>query len=128
MAFFNDDDFTPPEAPASQRPTTPPWLEPPADELPVRLPDARVLYRRDSLAILLKGIEVYREGAQIDRRSEVAAWLWPLPSPGELELFYAWPELAIPEGSVRLDADAIAAAAERAQPIWPPARGLEANA
>ena len=205
MPFFNDEDFVELETPSVERPKRPAWLQPPAEELPVRLPDARVLYRRDSLAVVLKGIEAYREGVQIDllvlacrsstiddaewdaiidefhgvhrgrrrtpaglrlgvRRSdglravaglrglwsfqsdaeqpsislvaghqggggddqvfrqELGAWLWPLPTSGELELFYAWPELAIPEGSTTLDADAIIAAAARAQPIWPDVR------
>ena len=201
MPFFNDEDFVELETPSVERPKLPAWIQPPSEELPVRLPDARVLYRRDSLAVVLKGIEAYQEGVQIDllvlasrsstiddaewdaiidefhavhrgrrrisaglrlgmRRSdglravaglrglwsfqsdaeppsislvashqggggddqvfrqELGAWLWPLPTPGELELFYAWPELAIPEGSTTLDANAIIGAAARAQPIW----------
>jgi hypothetical protein len=58
-------------------------------------------------------------------------FLAPLPPPGELRLFCAWPGLGVAETSVLLPADEILAAAGRVRELWPweperhePARSL----
>ena len=50
-------------------------------------------------------------------------WLWPLPPPEQIDLFIEWPAVGIPLTRATLDGSAIAAAAARAEPIWPDAEG-----
>lgn len=46
-------------------------------------------------------------------------WVWPLPSPGEIELFCLWEEVGIPETRSVLDAGPILDAAARVEQLWP---------
>jgi len=52
-------------------------------------------------------------------------WLWPLPPPGAVELFVAWPELGVPESSAVLDGVAVQTAAGQAIELWAPAPASE---
>lgn len=46
-------------------------------------------------------------------------WLWPLPPPGVLTVVCQWPRFGIERTTGLIDAGQIAAAAARAQSIWP---------
>ena len=54
-----------------------------------------------------------------DRAVDRDYWLWPLPPPGLLTVVLEWARLGIARTTSDLDADQVAAAAARAQTIWP---------
>jgi hypothetical protein len=45
-------------------------------------------------------------------------WVWPLPSPGPVVLTCSWERAGLAEAELRLDADAIQAAAAASEPFW----------
>jgi len=45
-------------------------------------------------------------------------WVYPLPSPGALDVFAEWSSVGISEARITLDADEIRSAAERAMVLW----------
>lgn len=45
-------------------------------------------------------------------------WMWPLPPPGDLVVYAAWPSFHIDEVSATVDATALRRDAENAQVIW----------
>lgn len=49
--------------------------------------------------------------------------LQPLPAPGPLAVYLAWPRLAVPETRVELEATAVVEAAARVRPLWPRGQG-----
>lgn len=51
-------------------------------------------------------------------------WLWPLPKRGTIRVFCEWPLVEIPLSTAELDGAALASAAERAVPVWPPGLDL----
>jgi hypothetical protein len=51
----------------------------------------------------------------------VTLWCWPLPPPGPLTLVFSWPRRGLESAELALDADAIRAAALRAEPFRPQA-------
>jgi hypothetical protein len=59
-------------------------------------------------------------GGPDDRQDvRLTLWIWPLPPPGPLTLTCSWPGRGLHDARLVLDADAIRAAASRAQPFWP---------
>jgi hypothetical protein len=46
-------------------------------------------------------------------------WAWPLPPPGEIEVFCLWEQGGIPESRAVLDAGPILDAAARVEQLWP---------
>jgi hypothetical protein len=46
-------------------------------------------------------------------------WAWPLPVDGPLSFVCEWPEYDISETRASIDADEVAEALSRAQPVWP---------
>src|SRR3954468_19822479 len=46
-------------------------------------------------------------------------WLWPLPAPAPLEFAVEWQALDVPLTFTEVDGALLAAAATRAQPLWP---------
>ncbi|GAA1684969.1 hypothetical protein GCM10009733_097150 [Nonomuraea maheshkhaliensis] len=50
----------------------------------------------------------------------VGLWLWPLPPKEHFELAVEWPAGGVELGFTSLDGSAVAAAAERSAPYWPP--------
>lgn len=57
-------------------------------------------------------------GGGSDRSVDRDYWLWPLPPPGRLKVVCQWLKLGIEPTSSVIDADQIAAAAQRAVPAW----------
>ncbi len=45
-------------------------------------------------------------------------WLWPIPPPGDLTIYAAWPAYGVDETSIVIDATPFAAAAKAAEQIW----------
>ena len=56
-----------------------------------------------------------------DRSWHGRFWVHPLPPPGPLSFVAAWPDFAVTEARIELEADAILSAAERANALWPEA-------
>ncbi len=64
------------------------------------------------------GLEDHGGGGTVwETQSEY--WAWPLRDGGDVQLVVEWPAYGIPETAVTLDGAAIAAAARRAQPLFP---------
>jgi hypothetical protein len=49
-------------------------------------------------------------------------WVWPLPSPGRLVLYFDWPDQGIEETAVVLDGTELRQAGEHAIELWPSGR------
>lgn len=45
-------------------------------------------------------------------------WLWPLPPPGRLKVVCQWPMYGVDQTVQEIDGELLAAAADRARPIW----------
>jgi len=58
-------------------------------------------------------------GSQDGWTQQVRLWLWPLPPPGAVALTCTWPAADVALTHISLDANALLAAAARAQPLWP---------
>jgi len=56
------------------------------------------------------------------QRYDMGYWVWPLPPPGLITFFCAWPAAGIPESSATIEAAAIHDAAGRAVVLWPDER------
>ncbi len=52
------------------------------------------------------------------RTADCEIWVVGLPPEGDVELFYRWLRLDIPEASIRLDGDALRSACARAVVLW----------
>ena len=66
------------------------------------------------------GALLMREGGGgSGRRYEMSYWVWPLPPPGPVTFFCAWPAQGIGESRADVDARLIRDAAARAVPLWP---------
>ncbi len=63
-------------------------------------------------------VVVGRGGGGGGDRWHMRYWMWPLPPPGDLTVYAAWPMFGIDETSVVLDATALREDAERAQIVW----------
>ena len=53
-------------------------------------------------------------------QTRMGYWCFPLPPAGPMDLYLEWIDVDIPETRVRLDADAIRAAASHAVTLWEP--------
>ncbi|MEZ0446885.1 hypothetical protein [Cellulomonas sp. ICMP 17802] len=62
---------------------------------------------------------VNRSGGGGGREWSSTLWLTPAPPPGDLVIVVASPTLGIDESSVTVDAEALGAAADRAEILWP---------
>jgi hypothetical protein len=60
-----------------------------------------------------------RGGGGSIRSTSVSWFLSPLPPPGDLRIFFAWPAAGLPETTAALPADDILRAASRARELWP---------
>jgi hypothetical protein len=65
-----------------------------------------------------------RSGSGGGRLTRAEMWLWPLPPPGPLTFFCAWPGEGVEETSAEIDAGEILAAASRAVEMWEDDRPL----
>jgi hypothetical protein len=57
-------------------------------------------------------------GGSFGGTSRLSFWLWPLPPPGPLTWHATWPDRALSDSSVEVDASVLAEAAEQAQQLW----------
>jgi hypothetical protein len=53
-----------------------------------------------------------------DRAADLEIWIMGLPAEGDVELFYRWLDLGVPETSVAIDGDALRAASAGAVVLW----------
>jgi hypothetical protein len=72
--------------------------------------------------LVTRGSECSSSGG-LDKREDVrlTLWAWPLPPSGPVTLTCSSPRYGLSDASILLDADAIRAAARRAEPFWPAA-------
>jgi hypothetical protein len=69
--------------------------------------------------LMVRGSESSSGGPDDGEDIRMTLWLWPLPPPGPVIVTCSWPRRGLVEARLVLDADAIRAAASRAQPFWP---------
>jgi hypothetical protein len=54
----------------------------------------------------------------------IGFWLWPLPPPGQLQVYCEWPVAGIALAAAQLDTEPLLGAAARAERIWEPGERL----